>query len=397
MDYRIDDDVAVLRGALLEFLRERLPDPAGEPTCDARLAAWRELVASEWLEHCAAATGVDSGPAERVAALHVAEAFGAVPVTGPVDAVAGYLLPLMHATGWRAGLERLRDGSMVTAVVPALDEPGPNGTSRRLAARLPAVRTGDNGVRVTGRVTSVPCASDAAAMAIPIGLDGHPALALVDLDRDGVTVGTPSGVDLRRPVAVVTLDGVSVDGSLVHTAPDLLGLEHTCATGHSLFLDAEAVGGGGELIARTVAYCAGRMQFGRPIGSFQAVRHRMADVTVKVEGARSLAYRAAWDLGAGTTGAAADVVASRLWSSAAYVAAGEAAVQCHGGMGFTWEQRVHLWYRAALAGRGGAELPAARAAIAAHLRRLATESNSQSSPPSGTSAAEPVGASRGAG
>jgi hypothetical protein len=66
-------------------------------------------------------------------------------------------------------------------------------------------------------------------------------------------------------------------------------------------------------------------------------------------------------------------------------------------MGFTWEQRVHLWYRAALAGRGGAELPAARAAIAAHLRRLATESNSQSSPPSGTSAAEPVGASRGAG
>ena len=392
MDYRIDDDVAALNAALLQFLRERMPDPAAEPARDVRLAAWRELVTSEWLEHFASATGDDAGSAERVAALHVAEAFGAVPVNGPVDAVAGYLLPLAHATGWRAALERLADGSMVTYVVPALRVPGPDGRPDRRAARLAAVRSGDDGVRVTGRLASVPCAGDAAAVVVPIELDGNPALALVDLDRDGVTVDPPSGADLRRPVAAVTFDGVSVTGSMVHTPPDLLVREDACATGHSLFLDAEAVGGGSEVIARSVTYCTNRVQFGRPIGSFQALRHRLADVTVKVEGARSLAYRVAWDLGAGAPEVAADVVASRLWSSSAYVAAGEAAVQCHGGMGFTWEERVHLWYRAALAGRGGADLPAARAAVAAHLRRLATDSAPPPEPP----LAEPVGAARGA-
>lgn len=383
MDYRIDDEVAALRAALLRFLRDRMPDPGAEPVLDERLAAWRELVGSEWLEHYA--TGTDD-PAERVSALHVAEAFGAVPVTGPVDVVAGYLLPLAAATGWTAGLDRLRDGSLVTALVPGLDTPGRDGVPRRRAERLPAVR--DGAVRVTGRLERVPCAADSHAVVVAVELDGLPALALVETERDGVAVGAPSGVDLRRPVADVTFD--DAEAAAVHTATGLVDREDSCAAGHSLFLDAEAVGGGTEVIARSVEYCTGRVQFGRPVGSFQAVRHRLADVTATVEGARSLAYRAAWDLAAAIPGAAADVVASRLWSSAAYLAAAEAAVQCHGGTGFTWEQGVHRWYRAAIAGRGGADLAAARAAVAAHLRLLATG-------PTGERVAAPVGTMRRAG
>ncbi|MBW0113694.1 hypothetical protein I4J48_00250 [Pseudonocardia sp. KRD-169] len=349
--------------------------------------AWRELVESEWLEHFSSADRAD--PAVRVAALHVAEAFGAAPVTGPVDVVAGYLLPLALTTAWTAGLDRLRDGSLVTALVPGIDASGPDAVPRRRAVR-PAAAPDAHGIRVSGVLPRVACAAGAAAVVVAVQLDGRPALAIVELDRAGVIVGEPSGVDLRRPVADVTLDAVAVDAASIHAPPDLLEREDACAAGHSLFLDAEAVGGGTEVIARTVAYCTDRVQFGRPIGSFQAVRHRLADVTVQVEGARSLAYRAAWDLAAAERDAPADVVASRLWSSRAYLAAGEAAVQCHGGAGFTWEQGVHVFHRAALAGRGGADLAAARGALAAHLRALADPT------PGAGRAAEPVGATGGA-
>ncbi|MBW0100935.1 acyl-CoA dehydrogenase family protein [Pseudonocardia sp. KRD291] len=392
MDYRIDDETAALRSALLEFLRERMPDPGTEPAHAVRRTAWRELVGSEWLEHFATGTERNADPAARVAALHVAEAFGAAPVTGPVDGVAGYLLPLALATGWNAGLAGLRDGSLVTTLVPEIDTPGPDAVPRRRARRLAAVRDGHE-LRVSGVMSQVACAAGADAVVVAVEIDGRPGLAFVELGRAGVVVGEPSGVDLRRPVADVTLDGVAIDAASVHAPRDLLEHEDACAAGHSLFLDAEAVGGSAEVIARTVAYCTDRVQFGRPIGSFQAVRHRVADVTAKVEGARSLAYRVAWDLATAAPGAPADVVASRLWSSGAYLAAGEAAVQCHGGAGFTWEQGVHLFYRAALSGRGGAGLGAARIALAAHLGALADPTPPG---PDAERAAEPVGAIDGA-
>lgn len=362
MDYRFDAETVALRTALLEFLRGRMPDPGAEPDADRRRDAWRELVASGWLEHYAA-TGVDgSAPADRVGALHVAEAFGASPVTGPVDVVAGYLLPLAEQIGWTAGVERLRSGAVVTTVVPGLDP-------RSRGPRLVAARTADR-VTVTGVLPRVSCAAEADALVVALDLEGRPALGVVDLRGHGVTAGAPSGVDLRRPVAEVALDAADVDPADVDPA-DLVEHEDLAALGHSLFLDAESVGGASEVIARSVRYCRERVQFGRPVGSFQAVRHRLADAAARTEGARSLAYRTAWDLARGEPAARTDVVASRLWSSGSYVAAAEAAVQCHGGMGFTWEQGVHVFYRAALAGRGETGGPGARAVVRAHLVDLA--------------------------
>lgn len=371
MDYRLDDEVVALHGALRAFLGGRMPDPGAEPGRDDRLSAWRELVDSEWLEHLATSTRPGTRPEEWVGALHVAEAFGAVPVPGPVDVVAGYLVPLAVATGWSELLTRLRDGSLVTTVVPGLGVPAADGAPPGRPRRLPAVPAGAT-VRLTGVLARVPCAADATAVVVPIELGGGPALALVDVHRAGVEISEPYGVDLRRPVADVEFRETELDRAAVYAAPDLSAQEDRGAVGHSLYLDAEAVGGGSEVLARTVGYCTARTQFGRPVGSFQAVRHRLASAAAQIEGARSLAYRAAWDTAAGSPGAGADVVASRLWASTAYLAAAEAAVQCHGGMGFTWEQRVHLWYRAALAGRGaGTDRPTSRALVAAHLRDLA--------------------------
>ncbi|MEX7469892.1 acyl-CoA dehydrogenase family protein [Mycobacterium adipatum] len=393
MDYRIDDELAMLRAALREFLEARMPDLIREPARDNRATAWRELVSAGWLEHFGAATGETGAPADWVGGVHVAEAFGAVPVPGPVDVVAGYLMPLAKAAGMSGLLERLHTGSVITAAPPVPDISGRDGVPQWRHRRLCAVREA-NRIRVSGVLARVPAAGDAQAVVVPVDLDGVPGLALVGCDQAGVEVGVSAGVDLRRPVADVRLRRTRLEAEALYTDPGLSALEERCATLYSLFLDAEAVGGGAEVIARSVDYCTTRTQFGRPIGAFQAIRHRLADAASGVEGARSLVYQAAWNVAAGAPGAMCDVRASRLWAAGGDPAAAAggrpggwgvggprpwgaggptrgppvAAIQCHGGMGFTWDQRLHLWYRAAVAGRGADTVVGARSALAALLR-----------------------------
>lgn len=368
MDYRIDDEAAALRATLREFLEARMPDPAAELDKSARAAAWRELASSGWLEHFATATSATCTPADWVAGVHVAEAFGAVPVPGPVDVVAGYLIPLAGASGMPGLLERVRAGQLITAPSAVSVTSGSDGAVRWMRRRLSAVRE-PQGLWVSGVLSQVPAAADAQAIVVPIDLDGRPGLAIVECDQAGVEVGESTGVDLRRPVADIRLHRTSLAADSVHTDPGLPTHEQRCAILYSLFLDAEGVGGGAEVIARSVDYCTTRTQFGRPVGAFQAIRHRLADAAAGVEGARSLVYRAAWDVATGAPGAGLDVLASRLWASAAYLAAVESAIQCHGGMGFTWDQRLHLWYRAAVAGRGTGNVAQTRSGLAELLRR----------------------------
>lgn len=369
MDYHIDDEAVALRSALSEFLAGRGPRPATEPDRAHRIEWWRELVESQWLEHFSTAS--EHRPAELVAAMHVAEAFGAHCVPGPIDVVAGYLWPLAAATEMSGLPAQLRSTAMVTASLPELTDDGrPRWRHpQRLSARRRA-----GAIEITGALPRVTAASDAELFVVPIELDEAPALAVVPAHAEGCAVGDPAGVDLRRPVAGVRFDRTTVDREGVYLDTALPDHEHRAAVLHSLFLDAEAIGGGDEVLRRTIDYCDLRTQFGKPVGSFQAIRHRLADTAVAVEGARSLANRAAWDIAAAAPTAPVDVVASRLWASSAYLTACEAGVQCHGGAGFTWEQELHVWYRAALAGRGlGTQVAAARDCLARHLGRLAEE------------------------
>ncbi|WP_245881624.1 acyl-CoA dehydrogenase family protein, partial [Streptomyces milbemycinicus] len=137
-------------------------------------------------------------------------------------------------------------------------------------------------------------------------------------------------------------------------------------TASAAALAAEAVGAADAALERTVEYVRTRVQFGRPIGSFQAVKHRLAEVYVKVEAARSAAYYAAWAVGrsavAHESGAGAGAEAGEAAGTAeAAVAGGLAlaqaleaqrraageAVQLHGGVGFTWEHDAHLYFKRA--------------------------------------------------
>ncbi|MBV8463981.1 MAG: acyl-CoA/acyl-ACP dehydrogenase [Acidimicrobiales bacterium] len=110
---------------------------------------------------------------------------------------------------------------------------------------------------------------------------------------------------------------------------------------------AQLLGASDRVLAMSVAYASERVQFGRPIGGFQAVKHRLADALVDIEGMRSGVYYAAWSLGAGEPDASLAASAAKAWSSDASRRVMATALQVHGGIGFTWEHDLHLFVKRA--------------------------------------------------
>ncbi len=110
---------------------------------------------------------------------------------------------------------------------------------------------------------------------------------------------------------------------------------------------AELLGAADRALAMSVAYASERVQFGHPIGSFQAVKHRLADALVDTEGMRSCVYYAAWCLTAGHPDASLAASSAKAWSSDASRRVMASALQVHGGIGFTWEHDLHLFVKRA--------------------------------------------------
>jgi alkylation response protein AidB-like acyl-CoA dehydrogenase len=113
------------------------------------------------------------------------------------------------------------------------------------------------------------------------------------------------------------------------------------------FAAADLLGGAGRALDMAVAYAKDREQFGRPIGSFQAVKHRCADMLVDVEGMRSTVYWAAWCLGANDPDASVAASTAKVWCGDASKRVMASALQVHGGIGFTWEHDLHFFMKRA--------------------------------------------------
>jgi hypothetical protein len=111
----------------------------------------------------------------------------------------------------------------------------------------------------------------------------------------------------------------------------------------------EAVGIGKAVLEMAVEYAKQRVQFGKPIGTYQAVAHPLADTYVETELARSLAYWAAWCVAEGDDEVEVATAAAKSYCADAAVAACERSIQVHGGIGFTWEHVLHRYYKRALA------------------------------------------------
>ncbi|MFE6546947.1 acyl-CoA dehydrogenase family protein [Streptomyces sp. NPDC057746] len=165
---------------------------------------------------------------------------------------------------------------------------------------------------------------------------------LLFLVRDAGLRTRQTALDVTRPCARVRLCDVEAE-LLGEDGADVPGALAAAGNRAAAVLACEAVGAADRALERTVEYVGQRQQFGRAIGSFQAVKHRLADVYVRVQAARSAAYYAAW---AARQGEPVGGLALAEALEALRTAAAEG-IQLHGGIGFTWEHEAHLFFKRA--------------------------------------------------
>jgi alkylation response protein AidB-like acyl-CoA dehydrogenase len=185
--------------------------------------------------------------------------------------------------------------------------------------------------RVRGRKYFVPFATAADALLVTTP-DG---VALVEGPFDTTPLPT---IDLAQRFAAVTLDHPAV---FVGPPTLLEPVDRLAAVGAG----AELLGAMSRLLEMTIEYVQTRQAFGRPIGSFQALQHRLADMLLKTESTRSAVYRAAWCLATRDAEAPLACAAAKAYAGDAGRAVAGEAIQMHGGIGFTWELDVHVLFK----------------------------------------------------
>jgi alkylation response protein AidB-like acyl-CoA dehydrogenase len=172
---------------------------------------------------------------------------------------------------------------------------------------------------------------------------GRPGLFLVDLTTGGARAETLESLDPTRGVARLTFDGAPADR--LGEAGRGFELAQAILDRAAVLLAFEQLGGADRCLEMAREYALGRYAFGRVIAGYQAMKHRLADMYVKNEVARSNAYYGAWALDIDAPELPTAAAAARIAASDAFWFASKESVQVHGGMGFTWDVDCHLYYR----------------------------------------------------
>jgi acyl-CoA dehydrogenase len=172
---------------------------------------------------------------------------------------------------------------------------------------------------------------------------GELRLYLVDLDHEGVTATTVNSMDPSRPQAQLEFADAPAQPLGEAGEDDLAALLDRAA----VLIAFEQIGGCQAAMEMGIAYTKERYAFGRPVASFQAIKHKFADMFVAIELARSNAYYGAWALSSDAPDLPLAAATARVSATDAYYMASKETLQAHGGMGFTWEFDCHLFYRRA--------------------------------------------------
>ncbi len=299
MDFDLNDEQKEIKRVANELLASRSPFAKVREAAEAGAydpALWRELVELGW-------------PGIAVSAEHGGQELGAVG-----------LAVLVEELGYACAATPFFSTATAAAVIQA------TGSPEQQSRWLPALASGE----ATAGIGTRQLAADADDAAVIVLLDGDEAVLV---DRAEAEVRPLVSIDATRRFATVGADGQTLGGG----AADRIRAA----------LSAEVVGVCQRALDMTLEYVKDRKQFGVPVGSFQAVSHRCAQMLLNTESARSAAYFAAW---------AADDDPDRLPEAAALAAASAAdggrevtasAIQAHGGIGFTWEADLHWLYKRA--------------------------------------------------
>jgi alkylation response protein AidB-like acyl-CoA dehydrogenase len=349
-------------------------------TCDVKL--WRTVAAEIGIAGLLIPEALGGAGASYRELAAAAEQFGAfaapIPYLGSAAVATAALLSAARSAADSSGtrtapvspaaalLRQLADGSITAALAV--------GTATAPAAPFPALARvagrGDAGsgtVKLRGTIPAVADALPADVLLVPA--DGVPsALYLVDATAPGVHRTPLSSLDMTRQLCDITLDDAPARQVAVGPAAEA-AVSAGLAAGAAV-LAAEQLGLAQRCLDLTVTYVRERRQFARQIGSFQAIRHRLADLWTTIALARAASRYAAACLADDDPDAPVAVALAKSACCEAAVTAAQECVQLHGGIGFTWEHPAHLYLKRAKAASVAYGTPGAHRAALAGLVNL---------------------------
>lgn len=304
----------------------------------------------------------------------VMEEFGRSLLCGPFLGTVGFAAALLLQTGddtsCRRWLPSIAAGELVVGVAYQGDHP----TGLAISPDVRAT-TSDDGVTIDGTAAFVLDGATAGLLLVAADTGDGLGLFAVDPDSPGVERTPQPTVDQTRRFARISFSGCAAEA--IRTTRDARAVLGDALDRAAITLAAEQVGGAQRMLEMSVEYAKLRQQFGRPIGSFQAIKHKCADMLLAVEGARSAAYHAAACVEAASPDVPLVAAVAQASATDAYLQVTADAIQIHGGVGFTWEHPAHLYYKRALSSEhlfGNAD--AHREAIVASLETAAAGTRS---------------------
>ncbi len=322
MDFDLSSDQIALRDAAREFLDDECPPAriravhASGTGWDPEL--WSAMVELGWL-------GVAVGEVDGGLGL------GTVELAVLLEQAGRHLVPVpLLPTVVALDVARSCGASSLVAELLA-------GHTACLAWSADATAVRADGSALAGRPDPVAFAPTA-DLALVVAREGD-ADAVFVVNLDGIRPPAEPAMDLSRPIGWLHFDGTPAERLGGSDAAERL--LHLAATGSSL----ELLGSASVALELAVEYAKDRVQFGRPIGSFQAIKHRCADMLVDVEGIRSSSYWSAWCFGADDPDRAIAASTAKIWAGDASKRVMASALQVHGGVGFTWEHDLHLYMK----------------------------------------------------
>ncbi len=338
-------DVQLLQKTVREALGEMSPPArvralmATESGWDPRL--WRRLSNELGLPGIAVDERYGGSELSERELAVVFEEAGRALLCAPLFAVAALAIPLLTAVGdedaCRRWLPSLCDGSR-TATVVTTDRHGRHGPDH--------IEVTADGGRLHGRAGYVVDGATADVVLTPARTPAGLAVFAVDRGAPGVDVTPLVTLDQTRRQAHLTFSAAPATRVGQGGASDAVArmFAVSCA-----MLASEQVGVAQRCLDMTVAYTRSRIQFGRPVGSFQAVKQKLADMLIRVESARSAATAAAQAAAAGSPDTPWVASVAKAYCSEACMAVAAETIQLHGGIGFTWEHDAHLYFKRARA------------------------------------------------
>jgi alkylation response protein AidB-like acyl-CoA dehydrogenase len=341
MNFDFSEDQRLLQKAARDFLEDRSPLPVNRKVLESGShfdpELWKGVAEMGWLGAVVPEEygGAGFGHLELVLiAEEIGRALAPVPFGSSVYLATEALLLAGTPEQRKSYLPRLAGGDLIgtLALADSLGDPAPNSIQTRL-----------EGTRLNGTKVAVPD-GNAAGLAVVVAQDDNgPLLALTDLNGTGVERTAVDSIDPTRSCANITFRDAPAER--LGEAGQGWALLETLLDRAAVLLAFEQVGAADRAFEITREYTMGRYAFGRPVGSFQSLKHRMADIYAALELARSNSYYGAWALSEESDELGLAACSARVSATEAFELSSREMIQMHGGVGFTWEYDCHMFYR----------------------------------------------------